>query len=623
MDPRLLRHYNQELQHLREMGGEFAQQFPKIAARLRMDGLEVGDPYVERLLEGFAFLAARIQLKLEGEFPQFTQRLLEIVYPNFLAPTPAMLVAHLQPTPGEAALVGGVTLPRGSMLRGPAHPSTGTACRYRTGQDVTLWPLEITDASYFTHATQLPLAAVPEWRQYAGGLRLRLRAGPGTDLSQLSLQDLRLYCTGIDDTAYRLHELLCGHCLGGFVLPVQRGSDGRHAVLDADCVQRVGFDPDQAMLPASLPGLDGYRLLQEYFAFPHRFLFADVCGLGPALRSLGGQELDVVLLFSRGEAGLQQTVDASCLALHCVPAINLFERRCDRIHVTPQTHDFHVVVDRARPMDFEIHQLLEVSGHGIGEHTERRFLPFYAAHHTEDASHNAYYALQREPRLMSQQQLRDGPRASYIGTEVFLSIVDGREAPYPDALQQLSVRALCSNRDLPLLGQNAGTELALEDTAPVQSVRVLKGPSRPLSGLREGKVAWRFISQLSLNHLSLLDSSPEEGAAALRELLRLHVHEADSAQHKQIEGLRSVHTAAVVRRLSMPGPIAFGRGVRIDLEVDELAFQGGSAFLLGCVLEAFLARHVSMNGFTETHVHSPTRGHILVGQPWRGQRPVL
>ncbi len=183
MDPRLLRYYNQELQHLREMGAEFAQAFPKIAARLRMDGLEVGDPYVERLLEGFAFLAARVQLKLDAEFPRFTQRLLEIVYPHFLAPTPSMLVAQLDPEAGDAALADGVTIPRGSMLRSAAHRATGTASRFRTGQDVTLWPLELVEASYFTHAAQLPLASMPEWRKYGGGVRLMAHSDPSQRLS--------------------------------------------------------------------------------------------------------------------------------------------------------------------------------------------------------------------------------------------------------------------------------------------------------------------------------------------------------------------------------------------------------------------------------------------------------
>src|SRR5947208_15318924 len=104
MDPRLLRHYNQELQHLREMGAEFAQQFPKIAGRLGMSGLEVSDPYVERLLEGTRFLAARVQLKLDAEFLRFTQRLLEIVYAYYLAATPAMAITQLRPDLRDANL---------------------------------------------------------------------------------------------------------------------------------------------------------------------------------------------------------------------------------------------------------------------------------------------------------------------------------------------------------------------------------------------------------------------------------------------------------------------------------------------------------------------------------------
>ena len=623
MDPRLLRYYNQELQHLREMGAEFADEFPKIAARLRMDGIEVADPYVERLLEGFAFLTARVQLKLDAEFPRFTQRLLEIVYPNFLAPTPSMLVAQIQPESADAGLAAGVTLPRGTMLLSAPVRGTNTSCRFRTGQDVTLWPLEIVEASYFTHATQLPLATVPEWRKYGGGLRIKLRCTAGNDFSKLQLKDLRLHCTGGDDTAYRLHELICGHALGLIATPSGRNTGNRHEVLDADALRSVGFDRDQALLPSPLPGFDGYRLVQEHFAFPQRFLFFDICGLGDVLRAIGSQEIDLVLLFARGDAALQQAVDATSLALHCVPAVNLFEQRCDRIHITSQTHDFHVVVDRTRPMDHEVHSLLELSGHGAGLVGDLDFLPFYAAFHTEPGAHNAYFSVQREPRILSTGQLRDGHRSSYIGTEMFVSIVDSREAPYPVELQQLGVKALCTNRDLPLLIGGPGTELTLEGTAPVKSVRVIKGPSRPLSAMREGNVAWRLVNQLSLNHLSLLDADAEQGAAALREMLRLHVHEADSAQHKQIEGLRSVRSSAVVRRLPMPGPIAFGRGVRIDLEVDDLAFQGGSAYLLGCVLERFLARHVSMNGFTETHVRSAGRGDILIGRPTTGSRPLL
>ena len=143
MHPRLLEYYNQELGHIREMGAEFAREFPKIAARLSMEGLEVADPYVERLLEGFAFVASRTQLKLDAEFPRFTQHLLEIVYPHYLAPTPAMMIVEFQPRAGDPALGEGVAVPRGSALRSVIPKGEQTACEFRTAHDVTLWPIEL------------------------------------------------------------------------------------------------------------------------------------------------------------------------------------------------------------------------------------------------------------------------------------------------------------------------------------------------------------------------------------------------------------------------------------------------------------------------------------------------
>jgi type VI secretion system protein ImpG len=623
MDPRLLRYYNEELRHLREMGSEFAQQFPKIASRLGMEGLEVTDPYVERLLEGFAFLAGRIQLKLDAEFPRFTQRLLEIVYPQFLAPTPAMLIAQMHPDLGDPGLAGGLKLARGSTMNSNAGKAGGTPCEFRTAHELTMWPLELTQAEYFTHAADLPMAAIPEWRKYRSGLRLRIRTTAGLDFSQIKLQDLRLHCAGIDDVAYRLQELVCGHTLGVLVLPSKRPA-AWHEALDGECIEPVGFDDDEALLPDTLQGMQGFRLLQEYFAFPQRFLFFDVCGVGDALRGHGGTEVEIVFLFSRVDNALLQAVDVSSLALHCVPAINLLEKRCDRIHVSPDNAEFHVVPDRTRPMDYEVHSVLEVLGYGTGVNNEWRFLPFYNAFHTEDRSHKAYYAVQRQPRLMSQVQQRDGPRTSYIGTEIYVSVVDANEAPFPADLRQLGVRALVTNRDLPVLMPLGGTkgDLTLTQTAPVKLINVIKGPSRPQSALRDGSVAWKLINQLSLNHLSLTDTNAEQGAAALRQILRLYAQAGDAGAQRQVDGVRAVQLKQVVRRLPLPGPITFGRGVEVRVEVDDLSFEGASAFLLGCVLERFVARHVSMNGFTQMRLHSIGRGDILTGRPRCGSRPI-
>jgi type VI secretion system protein ImpG len=627
MDPRLLRYYNEELRHLREMGAEFAQQFPKIASRLGLEGLEVTDPYVERLLEGFAFLAGRIQLKLDAEFPRFTQRLLEIVYPQFLTPTPAMLVAQVRPDLADPGLAVGIRLPRGSTMHSQPGKAGATACEFRTAHALTLWPIELTQVEYFSHAADLPMAAVPAWRKYRSGLRLRLRATAGLDFSKIALDDLRLHCTGSDDVAFRLHEMLCGHALGVLVLPSRR-SAGWHETLEGDCVEPAGFGDDEALLPHTLHGFQGYRLLQEYFAFPQRFLFVDLLGIGQALRPHAVDEVDVVVLFSRLDNALLQAVDAASISLHCVPAVNLLDKRCDRIHVSTDTADFHVVPDRTRPMDYEVHTVTEVLGYGTGVNSEWRFLPFYNAFHTEEQGHDAYFSVQREPRLLSQFQQREGPRTSYIGTEVYLSVVDAHEAPFPQALNQLGVRALCTNRDLPVLMPVGGAgstkgDLTLTQTAPVKSIHVVKGPSRPISALREGSVAWKLINQLSLNHLSLTDTDAEQGAAALRQILRLYAQTGDAGGQRQVDGLRSVQLRPVVRRLPMPGPITFGRGVEVRIEVDDLSFEGASAFLLGCVLERFVARHVSLNGFTQTRMHSVGRGDILVGHPRCGARPLM
>lgn len=623
MDLRLLRYYNEELRHLREMGAEFAQQFPKIAGRLSMDGLEVGDPYVERLLEGFAFLAGRIQLKLDAEFPRFTQHMLEILYPQFLAPTPAMLIAQVQPDLSNPGLAEGATLARGSVLH--AQPGKlGVACEFRTGPALSLWPLELTQAEYFTHANDLPLQSEPEWRRFRSGLRLRLKTTAGLKFSQLALQDLRLHFAGVDEIAYRLHELVCGATLGVFVLPPRRPAPW-HEALDADCVQAAGFEDEDALLPQTLPGLEGCRLLQEYFACPQRFLFADLRELGDALRAHEVDEVDVVLLFSKADPALLQSVSAANVLLNCVPAVNLLERRCDRIHLSPEQPESHVLPDRTRPMDYEVYAITEVLGYGTGPDSEWRFLPFYNAFHTEHREHPAYFSQHRMPRLLSQSQLRDGTRSGYVGTEVFLSVVDPNEAPFPGDLRQLSVKALCTNRDLPLLmptGQ-AGGDLSLAQTAPVKRVDVLKGPTRPLSALSEGNLAWKLINQLSLNHLSLSDTDAEQGAAALREILGLYVPPGDAGAQRQIDGLRSVGIRPVVRRLPMPGPITFGRGVEVAVEVDELSFEGASAFLLGCVLERFVARHVSLNSFTQLSLQSQKRGEILAGRARCGKRPIL
>jgi len=417
---------------------------------------------------------------------------------------------------------------------------------------------------------------------------------------------------------------MLGAPLGILVGPAARPMPWYH-LAPPEAVQPLGFEDDEALLPVSPRGFQGYRLLQEYFAFPQRYLFAELQELGPAVRRHTGDELELVVLFSRGEPQLESVVDASNFALHCSPAINLFPHRADRIHVSDVDHEYHVVPDRTRPLDFEVYDVTEVTGFGAGSEAQRGFLPFYGAMHAEQWDRQAYFTLQRAPRLLSSSQKQVGTRSSYIGSEVFISLVDMQEAPYSGELRQLAVQTLCTNRDLPLLmplGSGA-SDFVLNSAAPVEAIRSVKGPSRPFSPPLEGETAWRFISHLALNYLSLLDARDREAAASLREMLQLYGTLGDGATAKQIEGLQRVTVKPVMRRLPLAGPIAFGRGLEIVMEIDELSFQGGSGFLFGAVMERFFTRHATMNSFIETVLRTTARGEIMRWTPRIGARAVL
>ena len=624
MDPRLLHYYNQELQYLRELGGEFAEEFPKVAARLGMSGIEVADPYVERLLEGVGFLAARVQLKLDAELPRFTQSLIEIVYPQYLAPTPSMLVAQMKPELSDSNLAAGVTVPRGTALQGLLGKDDLTACEFRTAQDVTLWPLELVSASYFSYAPDLPLSSFPFGSKVKGGVRLRLRSTAGLNFSDLTAERLRFYLGGREDVANSLYELTFGAGLGAVVLPPGRPPEWLE-VLPADAIGRAGFADEEALLPVTHRSFQGYRLLREYLAFPQRFRFFELGGLKRAFQRAQTDELDVVLFFGRGDAALESLVDAANFSLFATPAINLFPKRLDRIHLSDGTFEYHVVPDRTRPLDFEIYSLTEVIGHGSEAEHERVFRPFYAAYGADVDRHSAFYTVRRELRLVTAAQRRRGWRSSYVGTEVFLSLVDGEQAPFGEDLRQLSVQALCTNRDLVLqmpMGLGA-TDFTLDIAAPVTEIRVLGRPSPPYSPVAEGVQSWRAISHLSLNYLSLMDVTPATGAAALRDLLELYAPLSDVAAKRQIEAVRSVKVQPIVRRLPGDAVLSFGRGIEITIEVDELAYEGASAFLFGAVLQQFLARQVSINSFVEVVLRSLTRGEINRWVPAWGKRPIL
>lgn len=624
MDDKLLDYYNRELAWLREMGAEFAARYPKVAAMLALNGKDAVDPGAERLLEGTAFLTARIQLKMDAQFPQFSRQLLEMLAPNYLAATPSMAVIQLHPDDRKGDLSKGFRVPRGTMMESLALKRSGVTCRYSTAHDVDLQPLRIKEVELGGVPADIPLGQLGLSQCGAvSALRISLECFASVRLNRLSFDSLMFFLCGSEIHARQLLELLMQHRVA--IVCQIPGKSAQRLVLEACALQHEGFAHHQALLPDDVRNFSGYRLLQEYFAFPARFLFFSISQLRPLLAAdSGAHAFDIVVLLNKSDNVLERVVDHTHLALHCTPAINLFPRITERQQITPGEHDHHLVVDTIRPLDYEIFSVQKLYASSERSRDEQIFRPFWQTFSHDKTDYGAYFSLRREPRALSTHARRYGVRNGYRGTEVFLSLVDERHAPWRDELRYLWAEVTCSSRDLPLqLLQQEQRDFVLPDSVPVREVSLRFGPTPPRPALAEGEVSWRLISHLQMNYLSLMDGDDGQGAAALRQLLGLYANLADAPVARQLEGIRQCQLHTVYRRVPEPGPVVYTRGVAITLTIDEQVFSGSGAWLLGSVLDKLFSRLVTINSFTELRLHSQQRGEIGYWPPRPGNRMPL
>jgi len=613
MDSRLLQYYERELRYLRELGSEFARHFPKVAGRLGLAELSTADPHVERLLEGFAYMAARVHLKLDAEFPRFTQQLMELVYPHYLAPTPSMTVVQFAADPRKIATGEGIRVERGTALRARSPLRDLTSCEYRTGHAVQLLPIELESVEYTSLLRDIAELRLPTREPIKALVKLRLRSH-GMRFDRIRLDALPLFLRGGDEISARLYEAL----VTSAQTSVLRW--GPHNVRDvAYCseerpVRPLGFEDEHALLPRTARSFQGYRLLQEYFAFPARFDFVELTGLTRGAARCTSERLEIIVPLTRFDPTLEGMVDTGRVVLFATPAVNLFPMACARLPLPERNHELHVVPDRTRPLDYEVHSVTRVAAYATDSALEREFQPLYAVHGRVEAdSEQAHYTVDRRARPLSNQARLNGTRTPYLGSEVYLTLVEPRGSS-PEAFRahkrQLGVNALCTNRDLPLLlslGQG-GNDFDVRGGVPGDVVRCVAGPTSPRSTPVDGDTAWRLISHLSLNYLSLAQQSG--GAEAVREMLALYAQLGDPTLHRQVEGVRGISSSPVTRPLPGSGPRSFVRGLEVHLECEEQAFSGHGVFTLASVLSAFFAKHASINSFTETVLSTRERGEV-------------
>ncbi len=604
MPDQLLPLYDQELAYLRQFAGEFADAHPKIAGRLRMSADAVDDPHVARLIEGFALIAARIRQKLDDEYPELTDSLLGALYPHMLAPFPSAAIARFSPL---ADLDGAYSIPRHTALE--MEPIGGEACRYRTTQSVELWPISLASADLGGRPL---LAPVTPWSgQAASRLRVVLEClSPGQSFTNLGVEKLRFFLHGLPQHASGLYELLCNNLLG--VALADHPEDQRAVLLGPGSVCPVGFAADEALLPSSPRSLDAYRLLGEYFCFPQKFMFVDVAGLSAKTLQAAGRRLELFFYFDRAPPGLHRQINAENVLLGCAPIVNLFTQRAEPVALTHEHAEYHVVPDSRRHATREVFSVDRVSLNQAGSGV-RPVMPYFASHHAADPSRQTLFWSTQRRRLRERDD----------STDVMLQVVDTELNPASPTDGILSIETTCLNRDLPRLLPYGGTRpnvSMVDGAAEVTGVRCVTPPTatlRPPGGIRNG---WRLASQLSLNHLSLSDG--EQGADALREILRLHDLRDVPETRSAIESLRQVSCARGTARLAGNGAIC--RGLDVTVELDARRLEGNGAFLFATVLERFLGLYASINSFTRLHVRLQGREEVLRTFPPRaGDRPLL
>ena len=593
MRDQLFGYYDRELQFIRRMLGSFAEKYPEVAGRLLLEPTKCEDPHVERLIETFAMMAARIQLRLDDDFSEVSDSLLGVLYPHFLAPVPSATIVQFTLDPQAAQARDGTVIERGSVLY--ARPVEGVRCRFTTCYETRMWPLDV--AAVELAPAPLYSALPPEAR---AALRIRLRGQPGVKLEDLAVSKLAFFLDAQPALADALYRMFARDAVG---VLVQRGN-AAPVLLPASAIRPMGFASDEALLDYPLESFSGFRLLQEYFAFEAKFMFVELSGLPTA--KLGAHEhIDVSVLLRQPLNEISARPAADNLRLGCTPALNLFSHTADPVKIDQLSVEYPVVPDARAPYSYEVHSIKSVSSAVPGSLEVKTYAPFYGIRHgsTREANVAYWHAVRR-------QSLRNNDS----GTEMFLSTVDRSFEAVQPAAEALTVRTLFSNRDLPArLPFGDPADFQVERHPEVTSIRALRKPTETLRPPLGGGARWRLISHLSLNHLSLADLAIREQAGvpdqlealdALREILKLYVFADSAVTRQRIGALVGLRARRVIRRV---GPGAFARGIEVELRIDENAFPGGGAFLFASVLERFLGLYTSVNSFTQT-VARPRQG---------------
>lgn len=599
MDDDLLRYYEQELVFLRRMGEEFAKKYPKVAARLMLEPGKSDDPNAERLIEAFAFLSARVHKKIEDNFPEITESLLNVVFPHYTRPIPSMSIVDFQ-TSKTSVPPEGYVIEKGTTLY--SRPVNGIPCQFRTCYPVRLLPVEVVSA-----ALKDPKHEV---RQATQALVIQIKAQNNLKFSQITARELRFFLNGPGQQMFPLYEVL-----GNDVVEVVcefRNQQGKNdfVFLGGDCLEPLGFSSDQTMIPYEEQSFFGYGLLLEYFTFPEKFLFFLFRGLDRLKARNPGDTIDI-WLYLKKPLKANTLISQGNFVIHATPVVNLYSRVAEPIWVDRTRTEYQIVPDVRRPQGAEIFMIDSVAATSNLSNSAMELHPFYSIRHhlvEDDTNQKAFWRVERRP----------SGRKGDEGTDLYISFTDWNLSPVDPGVETLTVNVTCTNRDLPsrLPFGNIEGDFEMELSAPVERAMCIVKPTptrRPAMG---AALQWRLISHLALNYLSV----SEGGEDALRELLKLYDFDDSPATRQHIAGIVSLKSGYTTKRIGQ----SFCRGIQVSMEFDEDKYVGSGLYLFASVLERFLAQYVSVNSFSQMIAKTIQRKEPLrIWPPRNGNRVLL
>jgi len=613
MREELLEYYERELAYLRQLGSKFAEKYPRVASRLYLEPDRCDDPHVERILEAFAFMAARIHLRVDDDFPEVTSALLGIVAPHYLRPIPSMTVVECQVDPEQGKQTAGKVMPRGTPIA-TKRMVDGYPCRFQTAYPVELWPFTVSECEWRQPERLADPARVPG---AAGVLRMRLQCARDVSFNMLNPERLVFHLTGETNVVHTLYELLCRNCISVLVRnPLQRGA--RTVPISPSRLRPMGFEEDESLLPFPKRSFDGYRLLQEYFTFSEKFLFFELSGLEAIAQAGCGTDAEILFCCSRFDRpersqDLENGVSARTLRLGCTPVVNLFSQVAEPILVTHAKHEYHIVPNARRVDTTEIHSIDEVLASSTIRRDSIPLEPLYSYRFQarKESGRSYWHAVRRRNEVGERE-----PSSMHI------ALVDVDGILTEPNVEVLKVRCSCSDFDLPSrlpFGLEDGDFVA-EEFASIRKIVALRRPSPSYDPPRAKGQLWRLVSQLSLNYLSLA----EEGVTSFQEILRLHNFTDSSYLENQIGGISRLSSRphfAIMQ--SVYGNLP-ARGTRIEVEFDERQFVGGGVYLFANVLDRFLGCYTSINSFCQLAARTSQRKEPLGEWPPKaGYKPLI